>query len=138
MKVRTVFEVKQSCDTAIEGADTESARSVSRPAAAAGRGRQLITDDMLTDAMRRVRPTGAGVIGEARATPPRQQKCDDERAPDDGVQSTGDERVALGGRRPKLRPVTMAPTAISSGGGEPDWLTQLARRRTRDVSYANE
>jgi len=126
----------------VVGTDTASARSVtsSPPGSSAGRGRLLVTDSMLTDAIRRVRPTGTGTA-DARVTPARGEKCDDDRDRDDGVKSPVDEPPTAGGRRLKPRPVTMAPTggtATSAAGGQPEWLTRLAQRRTREVTDTSE
>ena len=107
------FKIVNGCCIPVEGTSPASARSVvSPPAAAAGRGRLLITDGMLTDAIRRVRPTGVGV-GETGVTPSRRQKCGDVQGRNDGAQSTVDERSPAAGRRLKPRPVTMAPTGGS-------------------------
>jgi len=93
-----------------------------------------VTDSMLTDAIRRVRQTTPGA-GEAAAEPARRQRGADERDRDDRVNLPVDESSAAGGRRHKPRPVTMAPTdgtATSVGGVQPEWMTRLAQRRTRE------
>ena len=127
---------------AVEGTDGTSSRLVttSPPAAAAtGSGRLLITDDMLSGALRRARPTGTGVQ-QASDPPARRQKSGDEQRSDGGVQSTADERLPAAGRRPKLPPVTMAQIGsgtTSAAGAEQDWLTRFAQRRTHDVIEDN-
>jgi len=90
-------------------------------AAAAGRARPLVTDNMLTDAIRRARPSAARVERD-RASP--------ERGQHDGVQSPADEQSVTGGRRAKPRPVTITPTSgstTSAGAGDG------TRRPTRDT-----
>ena len=86
--------------------------------------------------MRRVRQTAPGT-GEAAVEPASGQRCADERGRDDGVKLPVDEQSATGGRGHKPRPVTMAPTGgtgTSDDGGQtqPEWMTRLAQRRTRE------
>jgi len=107
-----------------EGTDAKSAAVSS---GAAGRGHPLIiTDSILNDALRRVRPTATKTVAGEHGSG------------DAGLSSVpGDGQSATGGRRLKARPVTMAP---SGGGGnaaaavssDPEWTSRVAKRRTQD------
>jgi len=76
-------------------------------AAAAAVPRLLVTDSMLTDAKRRVRPTVGAEV--SKSAPARGRG-------DDAVQTPVDEMLTLGaGRRGKPRPVTMSPSTGKTG-----------------------
>jgi len=107
---------------------TSSPPTAAAAAAARGRGLPLVTNSMLNDAIRRVRPTAPGQSGTA--TPPRH---DQDRG--DGSPAAADERSPAGGRRLRPRPVTTAPAggavvSSAAGDGQPEWP---GRHRTCDV-----
>jgi len=118
----------------IDVASATAAGSVtsSAPAAAAAAShRPLITDNMLSDAMRRVRPTSTSTSTAAAARQPCSAASSATPSGEDGSRPERSSPSAGGSRAKPLRPVTVAPST--------DWLERFVQRQTReDVTDADK